>query len=299
MLTQKELLKICQKEKISFEKIIRKSNRFILAKGRKGKDNVVLKILVNPQRKHAKKALIKEAKILELLNNLKEVKIRVPEFFGKNLKGKYPYFKEEFISGKILERKSGFFFKKLKRELIIEIARNLNNLIKTPRFCFREIKNLSNFSSFYFKEGLRLHKKIIDKTLTPVQKNKLKKLIKNQPKILVPVHGEVYPNNLIEDRQGKIYLLDWENFGFGNLAHDSASVYLRLKDKVSKEFFLKQIDFKNKRDFNNFFRIEIVLQSIGSLQYLKSQKAYFRAKRGNKVLAKRGSYFLEQIAKGL
>lgn len=268
-----EIDKILKKEGIIFEKLIRKTDRFALIKANWRGRIIAFKILIDPKREHAKTALIKEANILEILNKFSQIK--VPKIFGKNLKSKYPYFFSEFIKGEILEKKSGFFFKKLEKSLIAELAKILNNLIKIPLFEFKKIKKKSSFSSSYFQESLKLHQKVINLNLASNQKNKLKKLIKIKPKKLFPVHGEVYPNNFMKDKKGKVYLLDWENFGFGNLAHDSASVYLRLKSKKSKEFFLKQIEFRNEKDFEKFFRVEMILQSIGSFQHLKSQKAYF------------------------
>lgn len=262
-----------KKEGISFEKLIRKTDRFALIQGKWRGKVVAFKILVDPERKYAKAALIKEAEILKILN--KFPKVRAPKIFGFNKKAENPYFFEEFIEGSILERRSGFFFKDLQKDSIVEIAQILNNFIKIPLVNFRRIKNKSSFSSSYFQESLKLHQNIINSNLTSSQRTKLKNLIKLKPKKLFPVHGEVYPNNLVENKEGKIYLLDWENFGFGNLARDSVSVYLRLKDENQKQIFLKELKFKNQENFEEFFKIEIILQSIGSLRHLKGQKNYF------------------------
>lgn len=112
MLNQKSILKICEGEKTSFRKIIRQTERFFLILGvhssPKGGKKIVLKILVDPQKKYAKLALKKEAQALKFLNNFPSLK--APKFFGANLKGAHPYYKEEFVLGKTLERKSGFFF---------------------------------------------------------------------------------------------------------------------------------------------------------------------------------------------
>jgi aminoglycoside phosphotransferase (APT) family kinase protein len=264
---------IFQKEGIIFEKLIRQSDRFSLVKGKKDGKNVVLKILINPARGYAKRALIREARTLKVLNNFPNV--QAPKVLGFNFKAKYPYFFEEFIEGNVLEKKSGFFFKKLSKDATFQIAEILNNLIEIPLIKFKTIKNKTSFSSSYFKESFIFHQETINSNLASFQKNKLKKMIQIKPKKNFPVHGEVYPNNFIEDKKREIHLLDWENFGFGSLARDSASVYLRLKDKNSKQIFLNRINFKNQVDFEQLFSLEVILQSIGSLQYLKNERVYF------------------------
>ena len=275
MISHKQLLEICQQEKIIFEKVIRQSKRFLLIKGFTEEENVSLKVLIDLRRKYAKKSLIKEAETLELLNNLEETNIRAPKFFGENFKKKYPYYKKEFILGETLESKSGFFFKKLSRNEIFQIIEILKSLRGIPLPLLKKsVSNLSDFGKGHFDFTLKLHQKEINLFLKREQIKQLPGLIKKAEQVLalnnkVAVHGEVYPDNIIKNKKGEIFLLDWENIGIGNPAHDAVSVYLKIKEESLRQFFLKKLNFSKEKFFPLFFQLELILQSLGCLHYIK------------------------------
>lgn len=297
MLNQKSILKICEGEKISFRKIIRQTDRFSLILGEKGGKKIVLKILVDPQRKYARSALKKEAQALKFLNNFPGLKAQ--KFFGSNLKGTYPYYKKEFVLGKTLERKSGFFFQKLDEKIISQLTGSLETLSKISLSLLKQkVKYLSDFGENYFRETFRLHQRVINSFLKKSQRGNFQKLVKEglinlgrTQKFLV--HGEVYPNNIMKDKSRKIYLLDWENLGLGTLAHDTATVFLRIKEKKSKNEFFEKIKFKKREEFKKFFPIEIVLQSIGSLNFFEEEHKKGKIKKIEKE--KSQDYFLKMI----
>lgn len=275
MISHKQLLEICQQEKIIFEKIIRQSKRFLLIKGPGEKESVSLKVLIDPRRKYAKKSLIKEAETLELLNNLEEINIKAPKFLGKRFKKKYPYYKKEFIVGETLESKAGFFFKKLSGNEIFQIIEILKSLRKIPLPILKKnVSNLSDFGKGHFDFTFKLHQKEINLFLKREQINKLLDLMKKAEQILalnnkVAVHGEVYPDNIIKNKKGEIFLLDWENIGIGNPAHDVVSVYLKIKEDSLRQIFFKKLNFSKEKFFPLFFQLELILQSLGCLHYIK------------------------------
>ena len=278
MISQSEINQICQKESLIFEKIIRTSDRFVLVLGKENNRDIVLKILRNPRRTFTKIALKKEAAALNFFNKIKNPNLKVPQLLKTSFLGKYPYYKEEFIKGETLEAKEGFFFKKLDKKEIKQLSDMVSFLNKVDNSKIKKsVLKLSNFGNFYFDFALKWHRKEIVFFLKKEKIEKLFNLIKKAKEILTPrnlavVHGEIYPNNLMEDKKGRIFLLDWENIGLGNLGHDAASVYLRLKDEYLSQFFLKNLNLSKQKFFQYFFTIEIVLQSIGSLSHFNEVK---------------------------
>lgn len=278
MVTQKEIRRILQGKNLAFEKIIRTSDRFYLVLAKDRKKEVVFKILRNRKRKFAKLALKKEADALKFFNSFKSPYLKSPKFFGAELEGKTPYYKEEFIEGRTLERNGGFFFRKLTRKEVDKISEILSGLNKIEiSLIKKEISNLSDFGAAYFDFALKHHKREIKRFLGKGGGKTISDLIKKAKKILnngrkFAVHGEVYPNNLMNNKKGDIILIDWENIGIGNPAHDVASVYLRLKNKVLSERLMRNLTFSKEDFFKLFFKIEIILQSLGSLSYFEDSK---------------------------
>lgn len=165
-----------------------------------------------------------------------------------------------------------------------------------------KVKHLSDFGENYFRETMSLHQKIINSFLKKSQKRNFQKLVEEglinlsrTQKFLV--HGEVYPDNIMKDESGKIYLLDWENLGLGTLAHDTTSVFLRIKEEKSKNEFFEKIKFKEKEEFKKFFPLEITLQSIDSLNFFEENYKKGEIKKIEKE--KSQNYFLKIINKFL
>ncbi|MDD5145974.1 MAG: phosphotransferase [Candidatus Pacebacteria bacterium] len=297
MLSLAEINQICKKEGIVFKKIIRTSNRFVLVLGEEKKQDAVLKILRDARRNFAKIALKKEIAVLKLFNNLKTNEIGVPQLFGYNLSAKHPYYKEEYVNGGILEEKEGFFFKNLKSKEIKKLSKIVSFLNKIKSAKIKKIPNLADFGKNYIDFFLRFHKSEIKNFLDKNKAEKFFNLIEKAKKILVPekltvIHGEVYPNNLMENKAGKIFLLDWENIGIGNIAHDAVSVYLRIKERANSELFLKNLNFKDQKYFQLFFQLEIIMQSLGSASYFKNKKELPENFRKESI-----SYFLNAISR--
>lgn len=286
MITQSEIKQICQKENLAFKKIIRTSSRFVLVLTRKKNKDIVLKILRKPKRIFARIAFQKEAGALDFFTKLKNPHLKVPQFLGTGIFKRYPYQKREFIKGEVLEKKDDYFFKKLKRGEIRKISKILSALNRVRLSLIKSgVPNLSDFGKGHFDFTLRLHQREINLFFKKEQIKRLLDLIEKAKKSLsaenaVVVHGEVHPDNLVRDKKGKIFLLDWENIGSGNPAHDPVSVFLRLKENSLSQFFLNNLDFINQRGFQLFFQLEVVLQSLGSLSYFeKSKKQISKKKR--------------------
>lgn len=279
MFGEKEIGQILNKENLLFNKYIKKSGRFvlILTREEKNEKNVLLKILRDCRRSFSRKALEKEAAVLNHFNKIKNSYLKIPQFLGTGFLGRHFYLKEEFITGKILEEKNGFFFRKLSKREINEIIGIIFFLRKiTPIFLKKNIPHLSDFGPYYLSFALKFHQKQIKIFLDEEQRKKFQGLIKQAKKALsldvckTAVHGEVYPNNLIKSQKGGIFLLDWENIGIGSFSRDAASVYLRLKNETLRSYFLKNLPFSNEKFFPLLFQVEIILQSLGSLDYFES-----------------------------
>lgn len=287
MITRAEINNILKKENLSFKKTIRVSDRFLLLLGSGREGDFVLKILRNYYRKFAKSALLKETTALKFFSGLKNQGLNVPRLFKENFEGKFPYYKEEFVSGKILEAKETFFFKKISFENLEKIKKILIVLNKTSLKDLKEkVANLSDFGIGYFDFAMKFRKKEIKKFLDKEQEIIFLSLIEKSKNIINSgivsvVHGEVYPNNLMEDKNGRIVLLDLENIGIGNPAHDIAAVYLRLKRKSLSEILISGTDFCDKEPYKTLFKTEIILQTLGSLAYFESNKKFSKPMKAN------------------
>lgn len=297
MITRTEINQILRNENLVFKKIIRTSDRFVLVLGREKNKDTLLKILRNPRRIFAKVSLKKEAAALKFFNRFRDLKLKTPEILKTNFLGKYPYYKKEFIKGKTLESKEGYFFRKLRKEEIKNLCKTLLVLNRVETTSVKKnIPHLSNFNGRYFNTTIRLHAKEIKSFLKEKQRKQLFVLIKKAKKFLSSynktiVHGEIYPDNLIKDQSGRILLLDWENVGIGSLARDAASVYLRIKEKPLSRIFLKNLNLLKQKPFQLFFQLEIILQSIGGLNYFGRNKDRI----SKKERMRNQSYFLEKI----
>ncbi len=220
---------------------------------------------------------------------------------GTDIFKQYPYQKREFIKGKVLEKKDDYFFKKLKKEEIRKISKILSALNRVKSSLIkRGVSNLSDFGKGHFDFTLRLHQKEIKLFFKKEQIKRLLDLIEKAKKSLssenvVVVHGEVYPDNLVRDEKRKIFLLDWENIGIGNPAHDPVSVFLRLKENSLSQFFLNNLDFINQSGFQLFFQLEVILQSLGSLSYLERSKKQISKKKKEMIRI----HFLKKISEFL
>jgi hypothetical protein len=304
MLEKKEINEILEGEKLSLYGIIRISDRFALisALPNNGKDTakkkVVLKILADPAKKFAKISLKKESSLLEFLIYAKRDNLNAPKFLGSNFDCHYPYFKEEFIDGDILEGKSGFFFKNLEDNDISKLAgiaialRNIDISVMLEK-----IPNLSDFSSKYFDLAVKFHKEQIKEFLNKEQKLKLSVLLNRANELIKAgnntsaVHGEVYPNNLVKDKKGDIFLIDWENIGIGSPARDSASIYLRIKDSRQSQLFMEKLPMMENVNFKLFFQLEIILQSIGGIDHFQDKKIIINQKERESSI----KYFSQKI----
>ncbi|MGL6125159.1 MAG: phosphotransferase [Metamycoplasmataceae bacterium] len=145
--------------------------------------------------------------------------------------------KWEFIDGKIPE---------INDKSLVQIARNIkkvhNSNLKFPPF------NLAARIKEYRK--ILYEKKITIPIIHDYYK-RINYIIKNQDKS-TPIHSDIWDQNLIEDCNGKIFIIDWEYAHMGDKNFELAYIIesLRLNERQESLFLDEYEDF-NYQFINN------------------------------------------------
>lgn len=133
---------------------------------------------------------------------------------------------------------------------------NNETLMKIANY-LKEIHNSKlTFPPFNIGARIKEYRKIMnDKKINiPIINDYYKRInyiIKNQEKS-TPIHSDIWDQNLIEDVNGKLFIIDWEFAHMGDKNFELAYIIesLRLSDE-QETFFLNQYDDYNYQFINN------------------------------------------------
>lgn len=97
---------------------------------------------------------------------------------------------------------------------------------------------------------------------------------------------------------GQMKVIDWENVGWGNPAHDFVELWVRsfahqdFQTELFERFWASQ---KDKEVFDQLFRLEVILQGIGNLNHFKITEVPEEKKVAKEV----SPFLLENIERAL
>ena len=264
-------------DKIGFSplKTFRNGPRFFVVGGNCQGERVIFKsdIEAGPRRlRKARWRMQREAVFLEHAG----IK-HIPKFYKKGIWKKFFWVLEGWVSGESQELGESTF---LIRDAFFS-ERNLNHLIgflmslqqlgknsppqfekQLPRYTLGDYMNLIwNERSHYVSESL-------SERIAAFLKARHRIFNANQTAI---VHHELYGPHIFTD-EGEFNVIDWENVGWGNPAYDFVAIWIRSlfhKDFQAELFERFRARQKDKRIFDELFRIEVVLQGVGNLRFFK------------------------------
>ena len=163
--------------------------------------------------------------------------------------------------------------------------------------CFQTSYSLTNFARCLAWE------RVSAEFLTDDERLKIKQLIaeneelfnRNQTKLC---HYEFYGTHLLLTPDNKLKVIDWENVGLGNIAHDLATIYLRgfTNPKWQSElvrFYGETVG--DRAVFNFLFRVEVLFQSLGDIRYFLTTAEPLEVTVKDLAL----TYFRSEVSKSL
>jgi len=250
--------------------------------------NLFLKTAIQ-RRKKLKIQLKREIKMCKFLEKKFENKIRFfPELTDsgkyKNLFWLLEKLEKGKLSGKMendfgmrknfLFKISPSFFAKL-----IHLYQNLRPNISNTHGGYWYLHDFNRYKNNFLKEFVlsKLNKNLLSqkeiKFIERILKEN-KKFLDKEAKYLS--HGDLYPNNLMLNKERELIILDWGLANFNNLAFDVAFIYLmayRLPgwQKNFLNDYLKSIKEKNK--FKKLFKLSLISLTIRLAAF-----CYFRLK---------------------
>lgn len=282
----KQINHIFQKHQLKLIKLLRLGPRFFIALCQKKNLKCVLKInlyerAINQDCRTHNEHLAREIIFLKLIaqqKNYSLIKKGVPYIYDGDENSERTWYLKSYTAGEFQNLgKSNFLFKES-----FFTKENLNWLIKFFSQLHQLSMNLPEkkqklFHHHCLKDYLNL---LNDQRIKPPLKNRypeifsfFKKHEKNFDKNQTALtHFEPYPVHFIKNKNG-LLIIDWENIGWGNSAHDIGVIWVR---SFSKPAWQKSLIVKfqkstplNKHWFD-LFKTEIAVQSLANLSYLKT-----------------------------
>jgi len=275
---------IFDKHQLRLVKILRLGPRFFIALCEKGKTKYVLKInlyerYLNQDTRTHNEHLAREASFLKFIQAQKDfslLKNGVPKIYDYDLTGQQTWYLKDYTTGNFQNyQQSNFLFKGS-----FFTQENLNWIIKF----FAELHRLSQkltkkqrgiFHRHQLNDYLKLiNGQCIKKIFGPKLKNiyhffqKYEKIFNQNQTALT--HFEPYPVHFIKTKES-LKIIDWENIGWGNSAHDIAVIWLRAYEKKNWQKILRKkfpLSTPLKNNWEELFKVEIVVQSLANLPYL-------------------------------
>lgn len=160
-----------------------------------------------------------------------ECKISVPEVYDVFKVGEDWAFSSQQIKGKTLAQMIAEDSEH-KKKYIVELVKI-------------HIQLLSRLSSNLMLPKLKdkLNAYISDSGLSSATRYELHTKLEQMPNHYKFCHGDIYPQNIIFDENGKFYILDWAHVTRGNASADAAMTYLLFLldgDEKSANIYLKE-----------------------------------------------------------
>lgn len=184
----------------------------------------------------------------------------------KNIDAKILYINEEtgVKISKYIEGAETLTGRSAKKEENIKLVSRLlyklhtSQIDMTNRFdVFKEIKKYENIIDENGYEYYLGYKNIRKKVFN------IKELMIKHNMQIVPSHNDTLPDNFVKDRNGKMYLIDWEYSGLNDNMWDIAAHCLESNfSKSDEELFLSYYNDKIEKDDNIRLLMNKVLQDI-------------------------------------
>jgi hypothetical protein len=279
---KKTIAEITKKHQLEFSQIIRLNSRFLVIKGQKQGQEVVLKIITSNNQYNQDKiggSLTREAEFLKFLqdhgsNSIKHSLNQIIDYQRtehswylknwlngrpQNIIGSGWLFRNDFFNDQNLSNLNNFYQElyqlsdELTPSLLLKFRRS--NLESYEKYI--DWQNLVNFYGL----GKLPIKRFIPQIKTFL--NGHRRMFDSQQ--LVINHFEPYADHLLTF-QGKLFIIDWENVGYGDVAHDPVVIWQRAFDKPLWQKTLIKT-FSNLPHFKELFDVQLVMQSISNIRY--------------------------------
>ncbi len=290
-------------ERLNFKasKVFREGPRFYVIGGKYGGEKVIFKADLEASTKRLPKARLRLRREGIFLRHVRLE--HVPLFYARGVEEEIFWLLEEWVPGKsqemgestLLIRDSFFTEQNLKYSL--EFLNELHRLSERPRPEFE--KHFSRYTLADYVYLMRIDRpSLLGRQLA----TKVDTFVKRQHRLFnetqtVVTHHELYgPHIFVND--GEMNVIDWENVGWGNPAHDFVELWVRsfthprFQSKLFQRFRASQ---KDKDVFDRLFRLEVILQGIGNLNHFKLTKL----KEEKKVAKKFSEFIMEEIKKAV
>jgi len=235
---------------------------------------------------------------------LRRAKLRyAPKFYAKGIKEGFFWLLEEWVKGESQELgespfliKDSFFTEQnLKHSL--EFLASLHRLSEKPQPQFEKYfsrYSLADYISLMQTDKAGVLGKILSAKADGFTRKRHRLFNQNQ---IVITHHEFYGSHIFVGK-GEMQVIDWENVGWGNPAHDFVELWVRSfrnKDFQSEFFERFWASQKDKEVFDQLFRLEVIVQGIGNLNHFKITKVPEEKKVAEEVSA----FLLENIERVL
>ena len=242
---------------------------------------------------------------------LRHAKLRyAPRFYAKGVCEDCFWILEEWVPGESQELgESTFlirdsFFTDQNLRFFLEFLAELHHLSEKPQPQFE--KYFSRYTLADYTYLMRIDRdsilgKVLSSKVDVFGKRRHQLFNKNQTMI---THHEIYGPHIFVNppshkaSEGEMNVIDWENVGWGNLAHDFVEFWIRsfahqdFQAELSDRFRASQ---REKEVFDELFRLELILQGIGNLNHFKLTEVPEEREVAEEV----SSFLLERIEKAV
>jgi len=302
-----QINKIIQKHLLKFIRVIRLGPRFFIALGEKKQQKCVLKInlyerTISQDCRTHNVHLAKEIYFLEYLNKQNKypfIKKSVPQIIDSRPTSERVWYLKSYDEGKFQNlRQSNFlyqknFFNETNLNWVVKFFSELHQLSLTAPKSFKKIFHHHQLKDYLNLINGQRVRKILGRQLNDIYRFLMKRqsIFDHNQKALT--HFEPYPVHFIKKAKGFV-IIDWENVGWGNSAHDLGVVWLRAfthknwRDQLAKKFALST---PLKNHWWELFKVEIVVQAMANLPYLSGTTDSDEKKRAKKII----SFMKQQI----
>lgn len=256
-------------------KIFREGPRFYVIGGEYKEEKTIFKADLKAAEKHLPKARLRLRREGIFLRHIRLK--HIPKFYARGVEGEIFWLLEEWVPGESQELgESSFlirdsFFTDQNLKFSIEFLTELHRLSEKPQPQFKQ-----HFSRYTLADYTYLMRIDRDSILGKSLSVKADVFLKRQHRLFnenqtVITHHELYGPHIFVNKE-EMNVIDWENVGWGNPAHDFVELWIRsfAHRDFQREFFERfQASQKDKEVFDQLFRIEAILQGIGNMNHFK------------------------------
>ncbi|MCK4744701.1 hypothetical protein KAS41_01420 [Candidatus Parcubacteria bacterium] len=265
---------------------LRLGMRYYIAEAKMGKQKAIFKINLqnrsdNQEAEQSYKQLKRE---IEFLNFIKKsgndfLISALPDILYCGIDKNRIWYIKKYADGQIQSYKNSAFlfrqsfFNKKNINWLINFISNFENISKNKKV--KRLKNLYQLTLLDYKNFVAKPSKKINKiyfsnfnvsaAVDEFLKIREKKFNRTQN---VLCHFEPYAAHFIKQKSG-FCVIDWENIGWGNIAHDISIIWNRafLNPAWQKKLISELNKNLKNSDFQKLFEIEILIQSLGNLVF--------------------------------